>query len=320
MTSETLFGYSKINFPTDPSDPAKLTRGASTFPLTGYYNNPETPAIVSWGNSVPNLGDIGHDYHPTMVAVKATPSVQENLTKVIKSHTTKFGFYFEHLYNTQDNWGQYMGALSYNQWGTASGNNYADMLMGIGQAGYFEQALPPPSELAQNIYAFYAQDDWKLTRRISVQYGMRFEHYAKPYSPGMAWPYSTRPSTPSEQRTPASRGMELTHTRRCRAPTAGISFTRLASALRSTFSVPGGQSFEVDGVNTGPMTRCKAILMSARRRPLLAPCPSLADKMIPIVTPGRTLTITRLPIARLLPALRRSCLAKPLTLPTQVSA
>jgi hypothetical protein len=184
MTSETLFGYSKINFPTDPSDPAKLTRGASTFPLTGYYNNPETPAIVSWGNSVPNLGDIGHDYHPTMVAVKATPSVQENLTKVIKSHTTKFGFYFEHLYNTQDNWGQYMGALSYNQWGTASGNNYADMLMGIGQAGYFEQALPPPSELAQNIYAFYAQDDWKLTRRISVQYGMRFEHYAKPYSPG----------------------------------------------------------------------------------------------------------------------------------------
>jgi hypothetical protein len=54
--------------------------------------------------------------------------------------------------------------------------------MGISQAGYFEQALPPPTNLAQNIAAFYAQDHWKVNRRISVDYGLRFEHIAKPYS------------------------------------------------------------------------------------------------------------------------------------------
>jgi len=194
MTSETVFGFTKINFPSTPSDPAKLARGSANFPLSGYYNNAEAPALVSWGNSIPNLGDVGHDYHPAMIATKGIPAVTENFTKVIKSHTTKYGFFFEHLYNTQDNWGQYMGAFSYASWSTATGNNYADMLMGIGQAGYYEQALPPPSELAQNIYAFYAQDDWKLTRRISVQYGMRFEHYAKPYSP----PYGLAVFNPSE--------------------------------------------------------------------------------------------------------------------------
>jgi hypothetical protein len=75
-----------------------------------------------------------------------------------------------------------MGVLTYAPWQNVSGNDYADILMGVGHDGYFEQALPPPTNLAQNIYAFYAQDSWKLTRRITVDYGLRFEHYAKPYA------------------------------------------------------------------------------------------------------------------------------------------
>jgi hypothetical protein len=182
MTSETRFGYTYINFPSSPTDPSKILRKEAGFPLTGIYNNPDTPAMISWGQSVPNLGEIGHDFHPTMIAYKGNPSVAENLTKVIKTHTTKYGFYYEHVYNKQDNWGQFMGALTYDPWNSVSGNNYADMLMGIGSDGYFEQALPPPTNLAQNIAAFYAQDSWKVTRRITVDYGMRFEHYAKPYA------------------------------------------------------------------------------------------------------------------------------------------
>jgi hypothetical protein len=204
MTSESRFGYLKENLPSSPTDPAKLLRKDAGFPLTGYYNNAETPAIVSWGSSIPNLGDVGHDYHPAFTTYKGIPSASENLTKVIRNHTTKYGFYFEHLYNTQDNWGQFMGALGYGAWSGSSptGNNYADMLMGIGQTGYFEQALPPPTEIAQNIAAFYAQDDWKLTRRITIQYGMRFEHYAKPYTTdgyGLAVfnPSAYNPATPN---------------------------------------------------------------------------------------------------------------------------
>jgi len=185
MTSETRFGYTKINFPTTLGDPGKQTRSGVGFAPTGIYGNSNTPAVLSWGSGFPNLGDVGHDYHPSMIAVKGIPSVAENLTKVIKTHTLKAGFYYEHLYNKQDNWGQFMGVFAYGAtgWGgNTSGNEYADALMGIGQAGYFEQSLPPPTNLAQNIYDFYVQDDWKLTRRITVNLGMRFEHYAKPYS------------------------------------------------------------------------------------------------------------------------------------------
>ncbi len=185
MTSETTFGYTKINFPTALSNPAKQTRAGVGFPLHGIFGDSNTPAVLSWGSTFANLGDVGHDYHPTMIALKGIPSVGENFTKVIGTHTAKAGFYYEHLYNKQDNWGQFMGVFQYGAtgWGGGvTGNEYADALMGIGQAGYFEQALPPPTNLAQNIAAGYAQDHWKVTRRISVDYGMRFEHYAKPYS------------------------------------------------------------------------------------------------------------------------------------------
>jgi Carboxypeptidase regulatory-like domain len=184
MTAEGKFGYMKLNLPSSPSNHAKLDRSATTFPLKGYYNPTNVPALLSWGNSFPYAGDVGHSYHPTMIAVKAIPSASAGLTKVIGTHTAKFGYYWEHLYNKQDNWGQYMGVFTYAPWNSSpTGNEFADALMGIGQTGYFENAQPPASEVAQNISSFYAQDDWKLSRRITVQFGMRFEHIAKPYSP-----------------------------------------------------------------------------------------------------------------------------------------
>ena len=182
LTAEARFGYTKVNFPSTPASPSKLLRKNMNFPLTGVFNNPDSPAILSWSQSIPNLGDIGHDYHPTMIAVKGIPSAATDVTKVWNTHTMKAGFFYEHTYNKQDNWGQFMGVLTYDPWNSVSGNNYADMLMGIGNDGYFEQALPPPTNLAQNIASFYAQDHWRLTRRITVDYGMRFDHFAKPYA------------------------------------------------------------------------------------------------------------------------------------------
>jgi hypothetical protein len=182
MTSETKYGYTKINFPNAPQDPKKMLRAdIPNFTLKGIYDNPEAPGLETWGGGPPQLGAVGDDYHPTMICYKGIPSVSENLTKVIGTHTTKYGFYFEHVYNRQDNWGEYNGLFIYDSWGTPTGNNYSDALMGIGQGNYTEAALPPPSTLAQNISDFYAQDDWKVSRRLTVQYGMRFEHYAKPY-------------------------------------------------------------------------------------------------------------------------------------------
>ncbi len=182
LTVEARFGYTHIDFPTTPKNASKVLRSEMNFPQRGVFGNPNSPVALSWGQSIPTLGDIGHDYHPTMVATKGTPSSGADVTKVFRSHTAKFGAFWEHGYNKQDNWGQYMGVYTYSPWSSmATGNNYADMLMGIGFQNYFEQALPPAISAAANNMSFYATDHWKINRRITVDYGMRFEHYGASY-------------------------------------------------------------------------------------------------------------------------------------------
>jgi Carboxypeptidase regulatory-like domain len=209
MTVESRFGYTKIDFPSSPADLSKYLRSNVGYNLTGIFGSTNIPANVTWGDSAPNMGDVGHDYHPTMIANKGIPSASADLTKVLGTHTAKFGFFFEHVYNKQDNWGQFMGVYQYASWaGSPTGNEYADMLMGIGQAGYFEQALPPPTDISQNVASWYAQDSWKLNRRITVNYGLRFEHYAKPYAPGFGMaafnPLQYDPNAPANTNTGVS--------------------------------------------------------------------------------------------------------------------
>jgi hypothetical protein len=186
MTSETTYAYTFEGMPNRPEDLSKLMRKEMGLTITGVYGNPQAPAFTAWGTAFPNMGsgnNLGADYHPGMIADKGMPSVTENFSKVWSTHSLKFGAFYEHIYNKQDNWGQYPGVFQMPQgWGTGVNNNYADILMGITSGQMTEQQLPPATQISENILSLYAQDRWKLNRRLTVEYGIRFEHYAKPYA------------------------------------------------------------------------------------------------------------------------------------------
>lgn len=182
LTVEGRVGYSHMDMPGAPQTPSKVLRNQMNFPLKGVYGNPNAPVATSWSGSIPNIGDIGHDYHPTFYAEKGIPSTGADLTKVYKTHTMKFGFLWETIYNAQDAWNQYQGVFGYGFWSrNYSGNNYADILMGASQ-GYFEDALPPVAHMAQKSTSFYATDHFKLTSRVTLDYGLRFEHFGSPFA------------------------------------------------------------------------------------------------------------------------------------------
>jgi len=183
LTMEARAGLMKSALVSTPSDLKKFTRAGTGYPLTGVMNDSNIPALTSWSSSIPSYGDVGYDYHPTVVDNQGIPSAAVNLTKVVGTHTMKAGFYYEHGYNNQDNWQQYQGSMQYGSWlSPATGNEYADILMGIGHTGYYQQGPPLVVNVAQNIASWYAQDDWKVTRRLTVNIGLRFEHYPKPYN------------------------------------------------------------------------------------------------------------------------------------------
>jgi hypothetical protein len=194
MTSETTFMYTFEGMPNKPTDFSKISRAGMGLTLTGIFGNLQAPAFTAWGPGLPTMGasnNLGTDFSPMagvrttpgMMANKGMPSVRENFTKVIGTHTLKAGAYWEHIYNKQDNWGQYMGVFQVAQgWGSTVGNSYADILMGVDSGQYAESQLPPQTQISQNLWEFYVNDHWRLNRRLSLDVGMRFDHFGKPYS------------------------------------------------------------------------------------------------------------------------------------------
>jgi len=109
-------------------------------------------------------------------------SIVGNVTKIFSGHNLKVGaearlmrlnylqpgypqgnFNFARLTTNQDP----------NSSNSLQGNAIASMLLGWGSGGDYH--LDPPSASASKYYGFYAQDDWKLTRRLTLNLGLRYD-------------------------------------------------------------------------------------------------------------------------------------------------
>ena len=67
------------------------------------------------------------------------------------------------------------GEQVYSNWGTGStGNAYADMLTGI-MSQYAESNFDPTIAMHYTSAEFYATDSWKVNRRLTLDYGLRFD-------------------------------------------------------------------------------------------------------------------------------------------------
>ncbi|HKW63192.1 MAG TPA: carboxypeptidase-like regulatory domain-containing protein [Candidatus Acidoferrum sp.] len=181
LTNEVVFSYTYLNLPNSFSDRSKVDRGALGINYQFLFNHGDPnklifPQMTGWGDGISNMLNTGFELNGTVYAKKTLPSVADNLVKVWKTHTTKFGFYWERTWNEQPGNGSVNGSMVFSNWGGgSSGNAYADML--IGQMTQYSElnydVLPAFRYMTAD---FYATDSWKISRRLTLDYGMRFSH------------------------------------------------------------------------------------------------------------------------------------------------
>ncbi|HTM39230.1 MAG TPA: carboxypeptidase-like regulatory domain-containing protein [Terriglobales bacterium] len=184
MTNEVVVAYTLVKFPNVFSDPSKVDRTKIGFNVQGLFKNGVTqiPSFGSFGSETALVFNPGGfeagGASQGLYANKYMPSVSDTLTKVVGTHTLKAGFFWEWIRNAQPANNDTNGQLQFVSGSNplySSGDSYADEVLGI--ASHYDEATKNRiNDIAYNTYDFFVQDDWKLTKRLTVNYGLRFSH------------------------------------------------------------------------------------------------------------------------------------------------
>jgi hypothetical protein len=195
LTNEMQFNVQQLTLPNHYQNPAKLSKSALGFQFRGLnFKNSQVPAfrngLVYGGDSMPQItdqwsfynggnpgtgrwgeGDVGSG----IFADKTIFEFIDNVTKVHGTHTFKFGGNIDRTRNDQNGGPVTEGMLitAENWGGYTTGNSFGDILTDNFAA--FTQGLPNNDGLWRfwNM-EWYAQDSWKATRKLTLNYGARF--------------------------------------------------------------------------------------------------------------------------------------------------
>jgi hypothetical protein len=105
-----------------------------------------------------------------------TINVNDNLTWVRHNHTLKSGMFYQRSRKNQIAWGNVNGQFSF-QPTTTNGYNLGDPIAAelLGYFNSFDQSTARPTgAFRYSQLEFYVQDTWKVTSRLTLDYGMRF--------------------------------------------------------------------------------------------------------------------------------------------------
>jgi hypothetical protein len=146
----------------------------------GFENANGAPSIVALdpkGQSVENLNFNGYSTGAAanqLIQVNNTYQTSDTFSKVLGSHTMKFGAEFHADQVNGAPIAQFNGSFVFS--GTETGVDFADFLIGV-PSQYNQSQLN--SFYARNKYAgLFAQDSWRARSNLTLNYGVRWDRIA----------------------------------------------------------------------------------------------------------------------------------------------
>ena len=180
LTNEFRLGYNRVNSQRQQINADKTSEDLLNFP-GGFPGIPNVPG----NGGLPQLtfNDINQIGSPTFLPsheVQNTYGLSENLTWVRGSHSFKFGTDIRSEEFTIFQPAAPRGTLDFGPGFTdnpavpfSGGSGFASFLVGLSDGGSINNLHN--IDYHHQVYAFYAQDDWKLTPNLTLNLGLRYE-------------------------------------------------------------------------------------------------------------------------------------------------
>ncbi len=225
LAAETILSYNhqSQSLSVVGNNPLSISAIGATFPqiypLSNITNSiPNVSAgAANWSLGDPGWHNWGKDY-----------ALMENVTKVTGQHTMKFGAYINRDDKAQTATWPQNATINYNGTNTMTadtGNGLANLMLG-NFSSYTEPNLSIFPYFRFTATEFYAQDNWKLSKRLTLEYGLRFQHMVPTYT-------VVRGGTPGGEGTFKLYTVDLTKYNRANAPALDSNGFIIGNALNA---------------------------------------------------------------------------------------
>ena len=165
--NEFRFGYNRLR---QIRAPENKTDFVSLFGLTGLANDPRTFGFPAF--RVTGFDSLGNNVQLPQERTDDTFQIIENLSLQRGAHTIKGGMDLRPFRSENFNPGSSRGDFRFT--GLYTGNGLADLLLGL--IAQDTRGIGSAERVRlQSSYGFYVQDDWKISRRLTFNLGLRYE-------------------------------------------------------------------------------------------------------------------------------------------------
>jgi len=169
LLNEVAFNYdgNRINI-----TPQGLVSAPSSFVFNRLFTGPNQdnriPSITLSGST----GSIYNSAWEPWINSANDYQLRDDLSWTKGSHQLKFGFSWALYKKVQESFATTEGNFTFN--GSFTGNDFADFLLGYAQS-YSEDAVQSSGHWNNVSYAAYVQDNWRATRRLTLNLGLRWD-------------------------------------------------------------------------------------------------------------------------------------------------
>jgi len=171
--NEARLGYNRLYQPTYPGD---INTPASAYGLNTGVSGPNTgglPRIGFGGHFFPGLG--GFKW-PKFQGVDSITQFSDHISYTAGKHALRFGGELHHDKVHNAAYGNARGSITFlGGVATATSTELEDFFAGLPFKSSVEVGNPTLN-LHNWEYAFFVQDDWRLTRNLTINGGLRYEY------------------------------------------------------------------------------------------------------------------------------------------------
>ena len=184
LVNEVMVGYAyTFGTPTWTDEGIKglqrRTYGFNAGALTPTNNPLNLMPVMSFGGVV-GTANLTYDGRFPFFGARNVHNISDNVNKTLGAHTLKAGVFYERLRQRDGPWANnFTGNFDFGRNVNNpldTGHAFTNAVLGVFNS-YTEASARPVSKIYSTGFDWYVQDTWKATRKLTLDYGIRFAWY-----------------------------------------------------------------------------------------------------------------------------------------------